>query len=97
MCDEKRETLHLVLKFKWYDMIIADLKGEEYREIKPTWTKRIWNRRGEIKRVCLHRGYTSITHTRDVTDITKSAGRHELGAVPGKTYYVIKLGKEAKP
>lgn len=34
-------TLHLVLKSKWYDMISAGIKREEYRDITPYWTKRI--------------------------------------------------------
>ena len=35
------ECLDLVLKYKWYDMIVNGIKREEYREIKPYWTKRI--------------------------------------------------------
>ena len=34
-------TLHLVLKGKWYDMIESGEKTEEYREIKHYWVKRI--------------------------------------------------------
>ena len=34
-------TLHLVLESKWYNMISAGIKREEYRDIKPFWTKRI--------------------------------------------------------
>lgn len=37
---EKR-ILHLVLKVKWYDMIAAGEKREEYRETKPHWIKRL--------------------------------------------------------
>ncbi len=33
--------LHLVLKRRWYEMIERGEKTEEYREIKPYWTKRI--------------------------------------------------------
>ena len=39
------DTLYLVLKGKWYDMIYSGEKIEEYREIKPYW----------IKRFCFHR------------------------------------------
>ena len=35
------DTLHLVLKGKWYDMIATGEKTEEYRETKPYWIKRI--------------------------------------------------------
>ena len=34
-------TLHLVLKGKWYDMIASGEKTEEYRETKKYWIKRI--------------------------------------------------------
>ena len=36
------DTLHLVLKGKWYDMIESGKKTEEYRETKDYWTKRIF-------------------------------------------------------
>ena len=38
---DRTSTLHLVLKSQWYDMIDADIKTEEYREIKPYWEKRL--------------------------------------------------------
>ena len=36
----KNRILHLNLKKKWFDMILECSKNEEYREIKPYWTKR---------------------------------------------------------
>ena len=33
-------VLKMTLKRKWYDMISSGEKTEEYREIKPYWTKR---------------------------------------------------------
>ena len=38
---KRTNTLHLVLKGKWYDMIASGVKTEEYREIKPYWEKRL--------------------------------------------------------
>ena len=35
--------LHLTLKRKWFEMIAKGIKTEEYREIKPYWTKRFKN------------------------------------------------------
>ena len=35
------KTLTLSLKLKWFDMIKAGVKKEEYREIKPFWEKRL--------------------------------------------------------
>lgn len=34
------KTLHLTLNKKWFDMIAAGVKKEEYREIKPYWERR---------------------------------------------------------
>ena len=34
-------TLHLTLKKQWWDMIESGEKWEEYREIKPYWSKRL--------------------------------------------------------
>lgn len=34
------KILHLPLKAKWYEMIERGIKTEEYREIKPYWSKR---------------------------------------------------------
>ena len=38
---KRTDTLHLVLKGKWYDMIESGEKTEEYRETKQYWVKRI--------------------------------------------------------
>ena len=35
------KTLTLSLKKPWFDLIKAGIKKEEYREIKPFWTKRL--------------------------------------------------------
>lgn len=35
------KTLHLVLKKKWFDMIISGAKKEEYREMKKYWANRL--------------------------------------------------------
>lgn len=40
-------TLHLTLKKEWFDMIANGIKTEEYREIKPYWTKRLVNSEDE--------------------------------------------------
>ena len=38
---KQADTLHLVLKSKWYEMIESGEKTEEYRETKKYWLKRI--------------------------------------------------------
>lgn len=35
------KILHLTLKKKWFDLIASGEKVEEYREVKPYWTKRL--------------------------------------------------------
>lgn len=35
------DTLVLVLKKKWFDMIASGIKKEEYREIKDYWIRRL--------------------------------------------------------
>jgi hypothetical protein len=35
------KILHLPLKKEWYEMIESGVKLEEYREIKPYWSKRL--------------------------------------------------------
>ena len=87
----ENNTLHLVLKYKWYDMIASGIKKEEYRDMKPYWEKQIWNRRTEIKYVVFHRGYSSTTTTKAVEDIVESTGRPEWGAEKNKKYYTLKL------
>lgn len=60
------EALDLVVTGKWYDMIEAGIKKEEYRELKPFWVKRFcywWKSEHDIncKRCsylkCLQNGY----------------------------------------
>ena len=39
------KTLTLSLKKKWFDMIMSGEKKEEYRDIKPHYIARLFNRR----------------------------------------------------
>lgn len=39
---ESRNILHLTLKKKWFDLILAGEKIVEYREVKPYWIKRFF-------------------------------------------------------
>lgn len=85
------QCLDLVLKYKWYDMYIAGIKLEEYRDITPYWTKRISR---SIKWVRFHRGYTSTTISFAVREVVIDTGNPEWGADAGKLYYVIRLGEK---
>ena len=44
------KTLHLTLKKKWFDQILAGTKKIEYREIKPYWTTRLFDKAGKPKK-----------------------------------------------
>lgn len=35
------KTLHITQQKKWFDMVAAGIKKEEYREIKPYWIDRL--------------------------------------------------------
>ena len=52
-----KNTLHLHLKKKWYDMIASGEKKEEYRDFKPYYHKRLYHPYEYVK---LHLGYTKI-------------------------------------
>ena len=41
LSDAKKKVLTLTASKQWFDMIVADEKIEEYREIKPYWIKRL--------------------------------------------------------
>lgn len=87
------KVLHLVLKRKWYDMIVSGEKIEEYREIKPYWSNRLFK---GFTHVCFHLGYTNQTMLFAIKEIIEYTGKEEWGAEKGKIYYVIKLGKEVR-
>ena len=39
---DKKKVLILTVSKQWFDMIVADEKTEEYREIKPYWVARLF-------------------------------------------------------
>lgn len=45
----KSKVLHLTLMKKWFDEILEGTKKTEYREIKPFWTKRLFDEEGNVK------------------------------------------------
>ena len=78
------KVLQLVLKRKLYDMIASGKKPEEYREIK------------DLTHVCFHLGYNNQTMLFAIKEIIEDIGKEKWGVEKEKTYYVIKLEKEAK-
>ena len=47
LSDAKKKVLTLNVSKQWFDMIVADEKTEEYRDIKPYWASRLVNQQAE--------------------------------------------------
>jgi len=72
-------TLHLTIKKKWFDMILSGAKTEEYREIKPYWTKRFYSKKYHY--ITFRNGYANNApqFTIELKSITPSTRKHEKG------------------
>ena len=96
------KTLKLTLNKKWFDLIEKGIKTEEYREIKQYWQTRLQingYHRFEFKKFDLvefTNGYNknSPQITVECLNILIGKGLSEWGAVDGKEYFIIKLGRE---
>ncbi len=89
------DTLHLILKKKWFDMILAREKPEEYRDMTPYWKKRIEKaRRLGVKTVTFSNGYAKDRRqfVIKLESIETGQGKAKWGAAPGEVYFVLKLG-----
>jgi len=86
------KILHLTLKKKWFDLIESGLKTEEYREIKPYWTKRFENKK--FDRVIFKNGYSANAPIMEftLTNILVGLGDPEYGAPENDFVYVLYLG-----
>jgi hypothetical protein len=82
------DTIHLVLRYKWYDMIASGEKTEEYRNIQ-TWKNRFGD---NIKYVTFHRGYSAVTMTYRIKSVSIGIGKTAWGALEDKEVLIIKLG-----
>lgn len=81
------KILHLTLKKKWFDLIKAGEKKVEFREIKPYWTKRLFDENGEAIKydfIIFRNGYSK--------DAPKMKVEFK-GTRLGKEYYEIDLGR----
>ena len=102
-----KNTLHLPLRKLWYEMIENGIKTEEYREIKPYWTRRFIGmnqplfsfrygyQQANVKgytHVKFSYGYTKRTMTFEIKEITIGKGNPEWGA-PKEDVFIIKLGE----
>ena len=75
-------------------MIKEGNKREEYREIKPYWTKRLINTDGSFKNfthIKFRCGYTNQFIIYRIEDMTIDKGKVEWGGIENKEVYVIKF------
>lgn len=83
------KVLDLPLKKEWYEMIESSVKKEEYREIKPYWTKRF--EKNEYTHIRFRYGYTKRTMMFELADLSKGVGNKDWGA-PDYDVYILVLG-----
>ena len=90
----------LPIKKKWFDMILSGEKKEEYRDIKPFYTKKFmreglfYNRNAVIM---FRNGYSNISPTfKALCALYIKEGKEEWGAIPEQKYYVLKIIKIIK-
>lgn len=86
-------TLHLNLHRKWFDLIISGVKKEEYREIKPFWSRKFLLDRG-YKTITFSNGYskTRPQFVIEIKEILCGFGNPDFGAPKDKKVFIIKLG-----
>ena len=81
------DTLKIVIKSEWFDLIGANEKPIEYRDVTPFWTSRLFDKEGK------RRKYDRIEF---INGYNKDARRMITGfdgfIIRGKTYN-IKIGK----
>lgn len=83
--------LHLTLKAKWFDMIALGVKKEEYREIKPYWTKRLVGLK--YTHIYFRNGYSKNARAFliEYKGIVEGVGNQNWGA-PSEQVYILGLG-----
>lgn len=91
-------TLHLTLKRRWFEDIIAGRKTEEYREDKPYWRRRIlpWAKIGKGMIISFRNGYSAAS-PRILVECLGVENRpmvvEGLGNGQKQNFFVLKLGR----
>ena len=87
-----RRVLHLTLKRLWFDMIASGQKREEYREIKPYWSRRLPGQ--DYDAVQFRNGYSAVAPAMmfELLWIDRGQGVLEWGAPDGQEVYILRLG-----
>ncbi|MDR0979488.1 MAG: ASCH domain-containing protein [Lachnospiraceae bacterium] len=99
--------LILPIKKKWFDMIKSGEKKQEYREIKPYWTKRFLSELNKRSITCnfseediigsryfviFKNGYKrNSPQIKCNIELHKGYGKPEWGAEEGKKYYILEI------
>ncbi len=90
---------YFILKKKWFDMILAGIKTEEYRKMSDYWRKRLKGI-NEYKNVILHfrNGYSpkSRVMITEFLGMNTDQGNSDWGWDANEYYYVLKIGKIIK-
>ena len=94
-------TLHLNLKRKWFDMILARIKPEEYRALTEYWEKRLvefitdqYTEWKDYDTITFSNGYSKDRDqfVIELKAIEIRTGHKEWGAEEGQEYFVLSLG-----
>lgn len=87
------KILNLNLEKKWFDMIAAGVKREEYRAITAYWTRRLFQLK-KFDFVQFRNGYqpNSPIVLVELLWIDTGFGKPEWGAPAGRRVYVLTLG-----
>lgn len=84
----------LPIKKKWFDMIKAGIKKEEYREIKPYYETRFNKlfKDNDKAVIMLRNGYSKNSPSIDcLVSLKVGEGKQEWGAEPNKNYYILDI------
>ena len=81
------KTVHLVSKHKWFELIAAGVKCEDYREIKPYYKKLETLKRGDT--IIFHKGYSKVIVKAEAIYCWRSFGIGSWGGEPEKVQWVI--------
>ncbi len=98
-----KPVLKLNLKRKWFEMISDEIKKEEYREIKPFWSRIFVDGKIKIKGKYYHPTDVFIQFSNgyakkrpqimfECKGLKVDFGKEEWGAEPNTQYYVLQLG-----
>jgi len=90
---EGKKILYMPIYRGWFDMILAGVKLEDYREITPYWRSRLLNKSYDYVRLTNGYGKHRPTMLIEFKEICCSLGIIEWGAPADEAVFIIKLGE----